>query len=145
MKKNIFIALLILSVGIFFTGCSIKQEINPVSSNINIKEICIIKDSSVREGFLNTYSKLLKERGYKVKILTDGSPLDSCKITTTYMGKWSWDLALYLSYATIKVYENGELVGSSLYDSRQGSGRVFEKFGSGDKYIEEFVSKLYGN
>ena len=134
--------LLILLAGLlFFSGCSIKQNIQPTSV-LKTKEICIISNPPVRAGFLTAYTQELHRKGYKTKLLAANSSFDSCKIVSTYMGRWKWDLALYLAYADIKVYRNGQLAGSAIYDSRDG-GANMNKFVKGEEKIKELVNQLY--
>jgi len=133
--------LLILPI-LMFSACSIKQEVKPVKIMDN-KKICIIEDKAVREGFLETYRKVLTEKDFSVKLLDKDAALDSCKLVSTYMGKWSWDLAIYLSYAEIKVYEDGKIIGSVLYDSTSGGGNIFKKFVNGENKITELVNQLF--
>ncbi len=133
---TIFIASIVL-----FTGCSIKQEVDPVTT-IKKKEICIINNPPVRQGFLATYRKVLTNKGYKVKIIAANSPLDTCKNVSTYMGRWSWDVGIYMSYAKIEVFQNGQRIGNVLYDSRSGSANM-SKFVNGNDKITELVNQLF--
>lgn len=71
-----------------FSACSIKQEVNPLTS-LTTKEICIVNNPTVRDGFLATYSHELTKKGYSPKVISVNSPLNSCKIVSTYIGKWS--------------------------------------------------------
>jgi hypothetical protein len=137
--NNIFLLL----VGIvIFSGCTIKREVSPISKKIDNK-VCIIRDNAVRPGFLVAYRESLEELGYIVKILPENSNNNMCKISSTYTAKWSWDLAIYMSYAKINVYKNSKLIGSALYDSRSGGGRIFDKFGNGNTMIKSLVKDLY--
>jgi len=130
-------ALLILTL----TGCAIQQTVNPVT-DIQSKEVCIIENPPVRPGFLATYRNTLQEQGFQVKLLPVGSNYDKCPVVSTYTGKWSWDLGLYLAYAEIKVYKHGVLTGNALYDSTKGSAN-FSKFIKGEEKIRELVIKLF--
>lgn len=125
----------------FLPACSIKQDIQPVQ-NQSATTICIIEDPAVRKGFLETYQQVLQERGYTVRTLPQGSDIRTCALSTTYMGRWSWDLAIYLSYARIDVYDDGRLIGSAQYDSRYG-GANMGKFVKGEKKVRELVEKLF--
>lgn len=127
---------------ITFSGCTIKKEISPISKIADDK-VCIIKNNAVRSGFLTAYREALEESGYSVKILPENTTLDTCKISSTYIAKWSWDLAIYMSYAKINVYENSKLIGSALYDSTSGGGRIFDKFGNGSTMVKSLVKDLY--
>ncbi|MFC0676535.1 Sbal_3080 family lipoprotein [Lysobacter korlensis] len=129
-------------VAMVATGCSITREVRPVSTVASEREICLIEDPAVREGFLQTYRRELEARGFTVRMLPKGSAVDSCRLTSTYTGRWSWDLAIYLNYAEIVVYRDGAEAGKALYDGRAGGGRL-DKFGSGEKRIAGLVNELF--
>jgi hypothetical protein len=63
------------------------------------------------------------------------------------MGRWKWDVALYMALAEIKIFRNGEKVGEAIYDSRKGSfaGGGFKKFIKGEEKIYELVNLLFQN
>jgi len=134
--------LLVIVFIVVFSGCSIKQEVEPLSITTQEKMICLIEDKAVRSGFLLAYMDVLKSKDYTVKLLPKGTALDSCNLLSTYMGKWSWDGAIYLALAEIYVYENGEAVGTALYDSRSG-GLSLAKFVNGETKIKELVNQLF--
>lgn len=122
-------------------GCSITQKVDPVGS-LEIRDICIIEDPAVRSGFLEEYKNTMAGKGYSVTILPKGSGRDSCELTSTYFAKWSWDLAIYMSLAEIKVYHRGALSGEAFYDSRSGGGRL-DKFVDGESKVRELVNQLF--
>jgi hypothetical protein len=128
-------------VVILFSGCSIKQDINAVSS-IEGDEICIVNNPPVRPGFLSAMNSELTNKGYKAKVIPQNSSYDSCPTVSTYHGLWSWDLAIYLSYANIKVFQNGEQAGEALYDARSGGGNM-NKFINGEKKVRELTNLLF--
>ena len=141
MKKTIlFIGISIIT----FTGCSIKQEVKPLTLKENTTEVCIEENKAVREGFLKAYKEVVEEKGYKVKLLEKDAPLNSCKLVSTYVANWTWDLAMYLVYAEIKIYNNTKLAGEAIYDARQAGGRL-DKFISADKKVRELVNQLFPN
>lgn len=88
------------------------------------------------------YTKALRRKGFSTRELAPGSSINHCPIVTTYTGRWSWDLALYMSYAEIKVYESGRQVGSASYDSRWGGGRL-DKFVDAENKISEMTDQLF--
>lgn len=124
-------------------GCTITRDVRPVSLTDGEREVCIVEDPAVREGFLQAYRGRLEQKGYAVRVLPKGSPVTACPVTSTYMGRWSWDLAIYLNYAEIIVYRDGAQIGRALYDGRRGGGRVFDKFGNGEKRIHGLVDELF--
>ena len=125
------------------SSCSITQDINPYQAT-DINEICIIEDTAVRSGFLRAYKKALQEKGYRTKILDENSNHDDCELTTTYTGRWSWDMALYMAYAEIRVYRDGVKKGEAIYDATGGAG-LPKKWIKAEEKIKELVNLLFPN
>jgi hypothetical protein len=122
-------------------GCSITQQVKPVADPPG-KEICIVESPAVRAGFIDAYRRSLSARGFTVRMLPTGADVATCPMTSTYNARWSWDLALYMSYAELRVYGNGKPVGEATYDSTRGGGNM-NKFIEADKKIDELVSLLF--
>ncbi|MFV8782809.1 Sbal_3080 family lipoprotein [Microbulbifer sp. SA54] len=125
---------------LLFSGCSIQQAVEP-SSVSSGHELCIIENGNVREGFLNEFQSSLSANGIRNKVLPAGASLVDCEWTATYNARWTWDLALYMSFAEIKVYRNGAPDGSALYDSTRG-GANMSKFIDAETKIRELVDQL---
>ena len=139
--KKTLLTTFIIIIMVFLQGCSIKREIKPVEQ-LDDKEICIVENFNVKKSFLNSYEKALKKVGLNVRILPEDSNLNSCYVTSTYTARWSWDLAIYLSYVQLDVYKDSKLSGSAHYDSRHGSGNM-SKFIKGDELVNDLVDELF--
>jgi hypothetical protein len=133
-----FLALALLAA----SGCTITQEVSP-AKQLSTTEVCIIENPAVRPGFLRAYKEALVNNGYQPRVLPANSNITACPVTSTYTARWSWDLAIYMSYAEINVFDGGKSSGKVLYDSRYGGGRIFEKFVQGDAKIKELVGQLF--
>lgn len=132
-----------VSMLIFLSGCSIKQRVDPASLDAALApDICLIPGKGVREGFTIAYSDALTDKGFSVRTLHMGANPSQCPLSTTYTGNWRWDVALYMSYADIRVFERGRQVGKAVYDARSGSGRP-DKFISAENKIIELTDKLF--
>ena len=131
-------------VALLLTSCgSIQQVVKPVvSSGSAPQEICVIDNPKVRESFLAAYRQTLVERGFAVRTLPAGSSVATCPLTSTYTANWRWDLALYLAYANLKVFQSGQLGGEALYDSL-GAGASTSKFINTEEKIRELTSQLF--
>ena len=124
------------------SACAINQTVRPVPQ-LQDRQVCIVENPAVvMEGFLETYEKHLQSKGYSVKRLPPNSPLTSCPTTSTYTANWRWDLAMYMAFAEITVYSNGQEVGKALYDSLRG-GANMSKFIRGEEKIKELVDQLF--
>jgi hypothetical protein len=125
-------------------GCAITQNIAPVE-RLESRQVCIVENPAVvQEGFLVAFRRALQDKGYAVQMLPPGSALTSCPIASTYTANWRWDLALYMAFADIRVFKNGQQSGHAIYDSTGGS-LTTAKFIKGDEKITELVNKLFPN
>lgn len=133
--------LLLPILALFVSGCAITQVVRPVAS-ASSDEICLISNPAVREGFVETLTTALTAKGYKVRALPANTSIDACPLTATYTANWTWDLALYMSLADIRVYAGGKPAGEAVYDSRTG-GANMSKFIKADEKIRELVNQLF--
>ncbi|KPB95298.1 Sbal_3080 family lipoprotein [Pseudomonas syringae group genomosp. 3] len=141
--RTFYISIIVASAALA-SGCTINQTVTPVQLSQDLApEICMIPAEGLREGFNTTYVRLLTEKGFHTRQIPPGSSPSSCPLTTTYIGTWSWDVAIYMSYADIRVYQFGQQVGQAEYDSRWGGGRVIDKFINAEKKITEMTNQLF--
>lgn len=136
---------LILLGTMLLTGCSIHQHAEPVTLSPELAPtICMIPAPGVRSGFTATYRSALQDKGFTVRELASGTSAAACPLATTYTAKWSWDLALYMSYAEMRVFEQGVQAGMAIYDARSGGGRL-DKFIDAEPKIRELADRLFPN
>ena len=124
------------------SACSIQQAIVPAEVGPDIV-VCIIENRDVRRGFLREYRSALSAKGIASKMVEEYADIPrSCEWTSTYLGRWSWDLALYLAYAEIKVFRNDNLIGEATYDATGGDYRL-DKWIDAEVKIRELVDQLF--
>ncbi len=123
------------------TGCAIHQRVTPVAA-LPSPEICIIENGAVRAGFVEELRSSLAGKGYQVRTVAADSPASVCPVSVTYVGRWRWDLALYMYYAEIRVFSAGQPAGEAIYDSG-GGGANMSKFIDASVKIRELVDKLF--
>jgi hypothetical protein len=141
MGRIIMKWLLLLVLSLALMGCSIVQNATP--SSTQLKEICVIANPKVSQPeFIEVYQKELGAKGFEVKLLTADSTISTCPLTTTYAANWAWDLALYMVYAEMKVYEDGKPAGEAIYDARKG-GANMSKFIKANEKIKEMVNLVF--
>lgn len=131
-------------LALLLSGCAIKQEIKAADalSTLPNKEVCVVKNASVREGFLETYRSALTDKKYMVRVLPESATVKDCPVASTYTAKWRWDLALYMAYAEINVFKGGEKVGGAVYDSMRG-GANMGKFIDAEAKIKELTHQVF--
>jgi hypothetical protein len=136
-------AIVPLLVGLALVACSIKQNVKPVTpADLATKEICIRENKTVREGFLEAYRQALESKGFSVRVLDPDAGIRACPLLTTYTANWRWDLAMYMAYAEMTVFRDGNEIGKAAYDALMGGGRM-DKFIKADEKVRELVSQLF--
>ena len=132
-----------LLLAVLLAACSIKQNVKPVTpADVATKQICIRENKSVREGFLEAYRQVLESKGFTVRLLEPDAGITACPLLTTYSANWRWDLAMYMAYAEMTVYRDGNEIGKAVYDSLLGGGRL-DKFIKADDKVRELVNQLF--
>ena len=140
MRHRVIVPLL---VGLALVACSIKQNVRPVTSaDLATREICIRENKTVREGFLEAYRQALESKGFSVRMLDPDAGIRACPLLTTYTANWRWDLALYMAYAELTVFRDGNEIGKATYDALMGGGRM-DKFIKADEKVRELVNQLF--
>lgn len=138
--KSRQLAVLLMAAAV--SGCAITQNVKPIDS-LASNEVCVVMNPTVQHhGFLTTYQQALMDKGYLVRQLPPGTPVNACPVVSTYTANWRWDLALYMAYADIKVYSNGVQSGQATYDALQG-GFNMSKFIKGESKVVELVNQLF--
>lgn len=138
MMKKILLA--VITASVVMSGCSIQQTIEKAELEKEA-ELCIVENSAVRKGFLAEFKTVLTSMNIPHRMVNASSIPASCEWTTTYVARWTWDLALYMSYAEIKVFRQGNLDGEAIYDSTHG-GANMSKFIDAETKIRELVNEL---
>ena len=138
------IRLAALASVVVLAGCAgAQQQVNPVST-LSVKKMCIVQNPRVSQaGFLDSLQLAIRSRGYEVQVVSPGAGPAACPQVAEYTANYQWDLALYLAYAEIKVYQNQKQVGSAVYDARRVLGP--SKFIKGDDKVNELVGQLFRN
>lgn len=139
--------ILLIFLVLLVSGCAVTYTADPANELKSYTgEICVIVSPDVREEFLIAYSKVLKEKGFSVKTIPSGSSTNTCKLTSTYIGKWSWDFKPYMATAEIIIYENGKSIGSATYSSPRGGWAMTSKiYESTETKIRGMLEKLFPN
>jgi hypothetical protein len=152
MKKMLWCGLLL----VLMTGCAAPNFSGSAISSLNAQndqgaqingidnstEVVIIRDNETRDGFLDAMNNWLTINNYKHTTIADNSEHIKDKINLVYVGKWSWDLAIYLSDAHIKAFYNSEQVGHVDLDIPIFISS-FTKFGRGEKRIFKMMDMLF--
>lgn len=124
------------------TGCSISQEIDPIEST-HANQVCVLDNPKIlMDEFQPEMQRQIQKKGIPTKVYTGARPAD-CSHHLEYTANWQWDMAMYLTYAEMRVYDHAGLAGQAVYDARRGGGRL-DKFGRTAEKIRPLIDQLFG-
>ena len=133
----------LLTVVILLQGCSIQQKVTPVA-NMEIAEITIIENPAVKTPFRDAIKTAVEKEGMTAQLGPASSTPEDYPYALTYTANWAWDMALYLVYAEINVYNQDKVIGTALYDATRGGGNL-GKFINAEEKVEELIAQLFGS
>lgn len=132
----------LLAVVVLLQGCSISQKVTPVARK-DMAELTVIENPAVKNTFLDALKKAVEEQGVTAHVGPAATTPEDYPYAMTYTANWTWDMALYLVYAEINVFEKGKEIGKAVYDSRRGGARM-DKFINAENKVKELVGELFG-
>ena len=138
MKKVLWCVFFI----VFLAGCAGPKFSGSAIEPLNNAGIVIVKDNDTRNGFLETIERWLDNHNFEYVVVSDNSKHQLDKLTLEYVGRWSWDLALYLREARISAYHEGQRVGE--VEFKAANSLNFNKFGNAEKRISYMMDALFG-
>lgn len=139
--KGVFLTGFVLVL--VLTGCSITTSVKPVGEG-KVTGLCIKKNPRVHmEGFLPELEVQIRSHGVATRTFESELPAD-CRQHMEYTANWKWDMAMYLEYAELRVYENSNLIGEAIYNARMG-GANMSKFGHTKEKLKPLVDELFGH
>jgi hypothetical protein len=90
--------------------------------------------------FLPALRGELARHGIATTVYGDAPP-DACAHRLEYEAEWKWDVAVYLRYADLRVYDGETLAGRATYDARGAFARL-DKFGRTEDRLRTLVAAL---
>lgn len=126
------------------TGCSISQQVTPAPMGTAIERIRLVDNPSIHmAGFQPELIGQIQALGYRVDVVERPDP-EATGHQITYTANWQWDMAMYLTYFQLTLFENGRVVGTATYDARSGGSRL-DKFGPTAEKIRPLLIELFAN
>lgn len=141
--------------GLLLTGCSIKQEVRPIT--YRPQQVCIVNHAAVKEGVLEALNEGFRNHHLSTRVIPgvyeekfnawyptwQMQDAQGCDAMVLYVANWAWDLALYMHYANIWMTSpNGTSeLARAVYNSGRGGANP-AKFINGHKKIVELVNEM---
>ncbi|MDR0646532.1 MAG: Sbal_3080 family lipoprotein [Elusimicrobiota bacterium] len=101
--------------------------------------VYVVNNDATRDGFLNVMKDWLSKNQYRVKVINESTDISAPYLT--YVGKWSWDLGIFLADSTIKIFSDGYERGAS--SIKVSNGFNLNKYGGTELKINNLMSLLF--
>jgi hypothetical protein len=125
------------------TGCSIRTNVDPLTDR-SVRSVCIKENENVwTQGFLPALRAEFEQHGIKTSVYRDDRPAE-CRYHALYTANWSWDLALYLEFADVQIFDGDRSIARATYDASEGAANLLGKFGSTEAKLHDLMAKLLG-
>lgn len=122
-------------------ACAINQNVRPVAT-ADVHALCVKHNNATfMTDFEKELQSQLQAKGLQVRTYLGDAPAD-CRYRLEYTANWQWDLAMYLTYLQIRVYDRDLLVGEANYDAR-GGGFNMAKFGHTSEKLRPLLDQLF--
>lgn len=121
-------------------ACSISTTVKPVEKPLTA--LCLqYNDDVLMDGFHPELDAQVRSAGIATRTYKGVPPAD-CGAYLEYTASWRWDLAMFLRYAQLRVFESNRLIGEATYDARYGGGRP-DKFGPTAGKLRKLTDPLF--
>ncbi|MDB6169073.1 MAG: hypothetical protein JWM88_1937 [Verrucomicrobia bacterium] len=123
------------------SGCTITEHVRPVTRGTEIKKIYVQNNHELHmKGLVPEVVSQLELLGYQAETYEAKPPADA-KYFMTVTANWRWDMAMYLFYFRVMLFEDGRAIGTAEYDARRGGGNV-SKFGPTAEKIRPLLEQM---
>jgi hypothetical protein len=136
---------LLLITAFVLSGCAGPKYIAAdISSSLVDLEpsIMVINHQKTRSSFQKAMTTWLENNDKPFEILPASSTHSPDFLTLEYVGRWSWDLGLFLADAEIKAYHGGKQVGTVQFIAPNTFNSA--KYGDAEERIGYMMDVLFG-
>lgn len=126
---------------LLLTGCT-AVDVRPVSSQEPIKSVLIELNPKVwRSDFTDVLVAGFNRHGIEAKVIQPNTPVGSAYVVK-YTALQKWDMAMYMSDASIWIYKNDQEVAKAVYHLKGGGGFALTKWQGTATKIDPVIDEL---
>lgn len=134
-------ALVLLGVVLHLAGCT-AVDVRPLSPQEPVKSVLIEENPKVwRSDFVEVLIDGFRRHGIEAKVIQPGTAVGNAYVVR-YTARQKWDMAMYMSDATIWMYKNDEEVAKAVYHLKGGGGLSLMKWQGTAAKIDPVIDEL---
>ncbi len=117
-------------------------NVRPVAAQEQITSVLIEENPKVwRSDFVEVLRSGFARHGIESRVIQPGTPVGNAYVVR-YTARQSWDMAMYMTDATIWIYRNDREVASAVYHLKGGGGLSLMKWQGTSTKIDPVIDEL---
>ena len=138
------IAVALAGMVFLLTGCT-AVDVRPLTTREPVKSVLIELNPKVwRSDFVDVLVAGFNRHGIEAKVIQPGTPVGDAYVVR-YTARQQWDMAMYLSDATIWIFKNDQEVAQAIYHLKAGGGLSVMKWQGTAAKIDPVIDELLAN
>ncbi len=126
---------------LLLTGCT-AVDVRPVESREPIKSVLIETNPKVwRSDFVDVLVAGFNRHGIESKVIQPNTPVGNAYVVR-YTARQSWDMAMYMTDATIWIYKNDQEIARAVYHLKGGGGLSLMKWQGTATKMDPVIDEL---
>ncbi len=136
--RGVILVLALMSI----SGCTATKVI-PVDTTLKIRKTCIedCKDTCFDGEMMGVIRDGFERNGIATQIYTGSLPTE-CEYHLSVMCERTWDMAMYLHHAELRLYRAQAQIGYAEYHLTGKGGLALTKFGSTKSKMDPIIDEL---
>jgi len=123
------------------TGCT-AVDVRPLAAPEPIKSVLIEENPKVwRSDFVEVLIAGFNRHGIDARVIQPGTPVGNAYVVK-YTARQKWDMAMYMSDATIWIYKHDQEVAEAVYHLKGGGGLSLMKWQGTASKIDPVIDEL---
>jgi hypothetical protein len=126
---------------IAISACT-SMTVQTVDPDLNVSHVCIQENPAVIiDGFVEFLQEDFERHGITTEVIGTQRPRH-CEYVLSYTARRSWDIAAYMSTASISLTRNGRSIASVNWRLKGKGGMSLTKFKGTESKLDDIVDKL---
>jgi len=126
---------------LLLTACT-AVDVRPVPAQEPIKSVLIEMNPKVwRSDFVDVLVAGFNRHGIEAKVIEPGTPVGDAYVVR-YTARQAWDMAMYMTDATIWIYRNNQEIAKAVYHLKGGGGLSVMKWQGTATKMDPVIDEL---
>ena len=133
---------LVSLIALFTVSACTSISVQPVDPDLQVRHVCIQDNPQVIiDGFVEYLQDDFQRHGITTEVIGTQRPRH-CVYVLSYTARRSWDIATYMSTASVSLTRNGRSVASANYRLKGKGGMSLAKFKGTESKLDDIVDQL---